>query len=340
MPTKKGKWKCAACNKQKQEKDPSVECNLCNEVVGTECSIYTKEAIEYLNSQNIEITFICKSCKEKIPDLRNMLDIAKNQQQLKEEIDAHDTRITKCEVDLSEFNTKQHADNELLKQINIRLGDIEAKAISSDRVQTIAETCFKKAEFPSIKEAERKQLATSRKLEETLESQVELKLRADKEKSLIVFGIPEQPDAPEGDKMKSDFLTIRNLYSERALLECTDLTQIIRIGTMKPNQTRPIKITFHSMQKRQEILRNNRSLILSGDEFEECSDTNCAEVGEKHKHIYVSTDKTKKQIAEEKALRETLKARRLQDPDLVIRNGKIVNKTTLHARWSEIRNDF
>ena len=94
------------------------------------------------------------------------------------------------------------------------------------------------------------------------------------------------------------------------------------------------------MQKRQEILRNNRSLILSGDEFDECTDTNCAEVGEKHKHIYVSTDKTKKQMTEEKALRETLKARRLQDPDLVIRNGKIVNKTTLHARWSEIRNDF
>ena len=166
---------------------------------------------------------------------------------------------------------------------------------------------------------------------------MEQKLRAEKENSLIVFGIPEVPeDVTKEEQMKSDFLMIKNLYSERVPLDCNDLTQLLRIGNRKPDQPRPIKITFHSLKKRQAVIRNNQNLIIDGDEFEECSLANCDEEGEKHQHIFVSTDKTKKQIAEEKKLREELKTRKVQEPNLVIRNGKIVDKTTLQARWSQI----
>jgi chromosome segregation ATPase len=177
MRSRKGKWKCTACNKQKLEKDSSVECNLCNDSVGIECSDFNQEVFDYLKDKKVEVTFICKSCKETLPDLRNMLEITrqitKQQHKLRDDVDAHDTRITKCEVDLSEVTEKQNADNQLLKEINTRLGDLEAKVISSETVETIATKCFKKADFPSIKEVERQvreQSATNKKLEETLET--------------------------------------------------------------------------------------------------------------------------------------------------------------------------
>ena len=55
-----------------------------------------------------------------------------------------------------------------------------------------------------------------------------------------------------------------------------------------------------------------------------------------HQHIYITTDKTKQQIEEEKKLRTELKIKRVTDPNLIIRNGKIIAKSTNHARWSEI----
>ena len=274
----------------------------------------------------------------KIPEIRNLLEITTAQNQMMKDIEAHDTRITKCEVVLDELTKDQlsDSDNKLLKEINTRLSDLEAKLISSESVETIAQKFFNKTEFPSIKEAERKQTETFKKLEETLESQVEKKMKADKENNLIVFGIPEDQNLTREDQMSADFRTISNLYDQRVRLEGEDLTQITRIGTAKPNQTRPIKINFLNVQKRREILTKNTNLILLGDEFDECSYEDCG-VEEKHKHIYISTDKTKKQIADEKVLREELKVKKQQHPNLVIRNGKIVDKENLHARWSQIR---
>ena len=338
MTRQKGKWKCTTCNKAKQEKDTKLECHICSEAVGLECSNYTEEALQYLNTQNIQVTFICKTCEMKIPEIRNLLEITTAQNKMMKDIDGHDTRITKCEVSLDELTKDQlsDSDNKLLKEINNRLSDLEAKLISTESVQTIAEKCFNKADFPIIKEAERKQTETVKKLEETLESQVEKKMRADKENNLIVFGIPEDQDLTKEDQMSADFTTISKLYDQRVQLEGGDLTQITRIGTAKANQTRPIKISFLNLQKRREILTKNKNLILLGDEFDECSYEDC-DVEETHKHIYISTDKTKKQIAEEKALREELKVKKQQNPNLVIRNGKIVEKETLHARWSHVR---
>ena len=41
-------------------------------------------------------------------------------------------------------------------------------------------------------------------------------------------------------------------------------------------------------------------------------------------NIYVSTDRTKKQREEDKKLRDELKRRKLTEPNLVIRNNRIV----------------
>ena len=256
-------WKCATCDKQKQNKDPAVKCTLCKELVGLECTDYDQDVLELFKEKNIEAPFLCKPCTEKLPSLRNMLDITQQQQKMKEDIEAHDTRITTCEVDTGELKEKQKADNTLLNEINIRLGELEAKSISAETVKTIATKFFKDSDFPDIKDAVNNQAETNKKFQRTFDSQKEQNLRSEKETSLIVFGIPEEETTKEA-QMKSDFLTIKNLYEHRVPLECTDLSQIMRIGTVDPDKikTRPIKITFRCIQKKLSILRNNRDLII------------------------------------------------------------------------------
>ena len=276
-------------------------------------------------------------CKETLPDLRNMLEISKQQQILKEKVDDHDTRITRSEVLIEEMSTKLAK----FQQLNDRMVTMEAKMMDTEEVETIAQKCFKikTADFPTMDEVRKDQAVTQKKLEEVIKSQQdvteEVKRRDDAKNSLIVYGVPENADN-RSNQMKADFTTIKELYRNRVPISTNDLQQVARAGPLKDNQIRPIKITFTSMEKRLEVLRNNKNLILYGEN--ECELDFCNEE-EDHKHIYVSTDKTKKQREEEKKLRDELKRRKETEQDLIIRNGKIMKKAANHARWSEVAQD-
>lgn len=143
----------------------------------------------------------------------------------------------------------------------------------------------------------------------------------------------------QSEQMITDFNTVKHLYTNNVELNKTDLTQVIRLGIKKNDLTRPIKLTFVSLEKRTEILRNNRDLKLTGN-FPECSEGFCNDKETRHKHIYVSPDLTKQQREEAKKLREELKQRKETETGLIIRNGKIVKKTISRARWVDtIQND-
>lgn len=92
------------------------------------------------------------------------------------------------------------------------------------------------------------------------------------------------------------------------------------------------------MEKRSQVLRNNRDLKLEGEDLPMCTATYCTN-HQKHKHIYVTTDKTKQQREEEKKLRGELKTRReAGDTNLIIRNYKIIPKPT-QTRWADLFKD-
>ena len=150
-----------------------------------------------------------------------------------------------------------------------------------------------------------------------------------------MYGVPET----EEDKSKlmiADFNIIKHLYSPKVTIASKDLKQILRLGNKKLNQIRPIKLTFVDMQKRLDVLRNNKDLKIYSEEFDDCEADFCDD-DKKHKHIYITTDKTKLQRQEEKKVREELKRRRETEPNLIIRNGKIIQKShNSRACWSEL----
>ena len=293
-----------------------------------------------LKNNKVEINFICKKCTEALPDIRNLLEISKHQKKLQDDVDQHDTRITRSEFDVEALKEKLAIKDTQLEQMNNRLATLEAKMMGTEEVETIAQRCFNSADFPPITQVREDQRATDIKIEAVIKSQQEAKdetkRREDTKNSLIVYGIPEKEDS-KSNQMKSDFGTIKQLYEARVPISSNDLLQVSRIGQIKTDQIRPIKITFANMEKRLEVLRNNKSLILYGEEHK-CELEFCTD-DEDHKHIYITTDKTKQQREEEKVLRQELKRRKVTEQDLIIRNGKIVKKAVNHARWSEVAQD-
>ena len=109
--------------------------------------------------------------------------------------------------------------------------------------------------------------------------------------------------------MLEDYNKLKKLYEGRVNVAEEDLTQMTRLGK-KVTGIRPIQITLANQNKRKELLTNNMNLKLKEND--------------QSIPIYVSTDRTKKQREEYNKLREVLKERKKTDPNLTIRNNKIV----------------
>ena len=131
-----------------------------------------------------------------------------------------------------------------------------------------------------------------------------------KKDNLIIYGVPELPTDDKKEEMNEDFRRVKKVYAGKVVLQKEDLSHMTRLGIKENGKTRPIQITLVSQNKRTEMLTKNMNLkLLENDES-----TN----------IYVSTDRTKKQRAEYKALKKVLDEKKKTNPNLVIRNNKIV----------------
>ena len=91
------------------------------------------------------------------------------------------------------------------------------------------------------------------------------------------------------------------------------------------------------------VLTNNKSLRLNEDGENTCEYDDCSAYPSKHTHIYITTDKTKKEREEEQKLRQLLKDRRANgEENIIIRNGKIVKREArqnAHPRWADLSAD-
>ena len=149
-----------------------------------------------------------------------------------------------------------------------------------------------------------------RSFQKALEEQREEEILIEKKKdNLIIYGMPEAATEDKKEEMLADFNNLKKVYEGKLNVEQADLTHISRLGK-KGTNVRPILITLANQNKRKELLTNNMNLKLNAN-HESTS-------------IYVSTDRTKKQREEYNKLRTELKERKKTDPNLTIRNYKIV----------------
>lgn len=165
-------------------------------------------------------------------------------------------------------------------------------------------------------------------IQKVLVDQREEDLLIEKKKdNLVIFGMPEADTEDKKEEMLEDYRRIAKIYDKRVVLHQEDIKHMTRLGAKSTDKIRPIQISL-SPEKRKELLTKNKELKL----LENSISTN----------IYVSTDRTKKQREADKLLREELKRRKLTNPDLVIRNSKIVpfqQRAQTTTTWASIINE-
>lgn len=337
--------KCKVCQTQtvNKEADKAIECDICKEWVCFSCSGISEEIYNLSSKTECNLDFICKPCKEELPRIREIMSL--KQKQI--EIIADMKRESETNM---KFREDQEKVNEDLKKRLTKMEKVmEDKKLDDEEFPPLQLLNAEKEKLNRVYLRQQKLDEEVKQQKQNLEDKVkqqkdekeEEKRRDDKERNLIVYGVPEESE-DETEQMKADFNTVKKLYSLKVELTAHDIIQIIRLGLKSDDQIRPIRLTFSSMQKRLEVLRRNKDLKLEDDKFEMCTSTFCTE-HQKHKHIYVSTDKTRQQRDHEKKLRDELKVRKAAGEDnLIIRKEKIIKKSPPnHARWSDlVRNGF
>ena len=305
----------------RNERSSIIICDICSNWICKECSGVDSKLLDLVVKNDLNYNYICIDCKNQLPQLKDLMQIAQKQMRMENEIVA-------MKADIEE-NKKSIKDYEDVKE---RLSKVE-KILENNKLDN--------EEFPPLPamnaatEQIRNQITSQQENTTWIKSNLEEEKRKEAIKmNLIIYGIPENENDIES-QMKADFNTLQELYSDRVQLDVGDLSNITRLGR-KSDKIRPLRITFVEMQKRKEILTNNKGLIMEDEEFKMC---NCVKNPGKHIHINVTNDKTKLERELENTLREELKMRRSNGEDVTIRKGKIVNRNVqkTQARWDLVR---
>lgn len=142
----------------------------------------------------------------------------------------------------------------------------------------------------------------------------EIEMRFAKRNNLIVSGIPEPTQGSLEQRREVDLEKVKALLSE---LDVRDprLEGVFRIG-QSLRRERLICIKVQDFALKQDILRKAKSLRNS-NEFKQC---------------FINPDLTPSQRAKDKELRDTLKRKREEGLDMIIRGGKLILREELKPR--------
>ena len=299
-----------------------LNCDLCTEPICVSCTKLTENIYDYMEEQGIEIPFLCSPCRREMPKIRELLQMKEKHQNL-------ELVVEKLSEDVKTLQKNPVLTERVVKLENV----IEQKQINSNDFPALDKITN---QTKQINQVIQKQHSLDAKLKKQSEEKEEEKRIEERENNLIVYGIPEQHEDSR-EQIKEDYYSITNLYKDRIKICKEDIINITRLGSKKENQIRPIRICFECSDIRTRFLRNNKNLVIYDEEFPKCTASFC-NLEESHKHIYISTDKTKQQRETEKELREELKKRKSQgETNIIIRNYKIIKATeSAHPRWADI----
>lgn len=316
-----------------------IVCDICHRWSCLECAEVSAEMYNLaIRKKPSKFNYVCPHCEEALPKVREMIQIQEKQQKILHDITNMKTDIQENKQAVAQQNQEQEGIKNRLNVIEMVIKKNKLADEEYPPLPTInATTQQLKQEITTQKQSTIKLNAAIQKHED---EKLEEKRKAAKLNNLIVYGLQEN-ETTEIEQMRADFNTLKDLYADKASLAARDISQITRLGEKSRDKIRPIKITFTNLEKRKEILINNKNLRIEGFQFDMC---NCTTNPGKHIHINVTTDKTKKERETEKDLRQRLKDRRLAGEDVIIKYGKIVqrrqqNQTQTQTRWADLTDD-
>lgn len=200
----------------------------------------------------------------------------------------------------SELEKMNHA----LSSLTLRVRDIEEKLDDYDTRMSKHET-----ELQEIKEDLKKSASNACRLPSSEELCREATLRLQKRKYLIISGLPEQTTGSMDDRLLADKIMVTEIAS---LLGEEDFSteEVSRIGKIGPQKSRLLRFKCSSQSQRTNLLKNAKQLKLNS----------------KFSSVYLSPDQTLIQRQLQKALRDELAQKRSLGLDVIIRNGRVVDR--------------
>ena len=324
---------CKLCNEETTHSKYKSVCDVCDAWACLDCADVSTEIYEIAERTKVKLNFVCHDCEQDLPKLKDLMKMQKS--------------VNKTNADVKKLQGEVAANTLKINTYNQKSSNIEA------RLRKLEDSQYPTLHRQDAYQQYPPQALTGQSIywphqqsripyvRNQPQVQPQYTANESKKYSLIVYGIPENCENSV-DQMKADFNTIKQLYTERVEIKKEDLRDLTRVGTSKPGQTRPIKITFNDMEQRMKVLTNNQKLRLDHDGDNTCTYDTCSELTTKHTHVYISTDKTKQEMETEKLLRQELKTRRDSgEENIIIRNGRIVNKQeiterTVRSYWNDV----
>ena len=301
--------RCPTCTEKIGDKK-ALDCQLCQQWVCLPCTGVSTATYEFLTRNNETMHFLCQSCKEEIPSLRELKSIKDKQAKLEADI----TKIKKDAVDtdkaVDECKATQEAQGAEIKNHEAEIKDLIRRLDDVESKQVIIDEAGQPQQDSYAQRAGR----ASNQIETIVRTQMSEQAEIEKlKKNLVISGIAETP-TPDEDKAK-----VLELI-EKELEIRADIEQTVRIG--KPRQQKPgedppqprlIKIVFVTQRSRREVLVKNTKLRKSADEHVK-------------EFVYIRPDMTKLQLEESKNLRDQLRKTKDENPNKIykIHRGEII----------------
>ena len=336
LPSTMGDRECPDCQEEVPDnrQTKSAMCDLCRCWYHKKCQKIEDNIYKAIHSQEgqASLYWMCKHCsKVGKPLMDKMSEILLG--------------IKATENKLAEETRERKELQEIVTDYGTRLAKLENKEEKEEEMKNVATTAVETymQEYPPLGEAqselkkameEHNQELLQKTAAKTKEEIDELNRRKTREKNLIFYNVIGDEKATAEEQMLADFNQIAKLYEDKTDIIKDDIFAISRLGQKKDNQIRPVRVSFSDVQKKNEVLRKNRDLMINSDQLETCS----CQLKTKHIHVYVSNDRTLQQRATDKKLRTELKLRReAGEENLVIRNEKIVPfRAAAQPSWATV----
>ena len=143
---------------------------------------------------------------------------------------------------------------------------------------------------------------------------IEMENRQGRKRNVILFGVPEPstPGLADGDKHAADKRKLDDILATVDSASAV-ISNSFRFGKSAPGKIRPIKVVFSASYMAEMVLAKAGRLK-----------------GTAHQGAYIKPDFTPMQEAEQKVLITELKRQRDAGKDVVIRRGRVAERTPLH----------
>jgi hypothetical protein len=139
----------------------------------------------------------------------------------------------------------------------------------------------------------------------------EVEDRHRRRRNLVFSGIPEQTSGSVDERKKADTACVEQILQDLSINDVEPL-HVYRVGRPVPGKSRMLKVQFDDEKNRQNVLRNAKKLRNNT----------------KHNGVYINPDLTFAQRRDRKMLMEELKRRRDAGEEVMIFQGKIVQKSS------------